>query len=104
MQANRKGAVLVLFFCGLGTVFSTAQQGKTASTSAAIKATSAPQNLPLLGAEEGLSVIAAALDRDYARAKPTARIWCTTFMNAPDLLIHMCLPPISMQGARNSSA
>lgn len=67
MRFNQNGAVLVLLIGAWGSVFSTAQQSKVAPIPA--KTASTPPNF-LLAADDGLAVIAAALDaRNYVSSK-----------------------------------
>lgn len=69
MRFNQNGAVLVLLIGVWGSVFSTAQQSKVAPIPATAKTANTPPNL-LLAADDGLSVIAAALDaRNYISSK-----------------------------------
>src|SRR5689334_6485259 len=64
MRAWQKCAVWLLL--ASGTVFSAAQQGKVAPTTTTVKVPPAP----LLGAEDGLAVLASALDfRNQASEK-----------------------------------
>ena len=68
MRHTQNGTVLSLLICLLGSV-SVAQQSKVAPTTATTK-TVAVRQVPLLGTEDGLAVIAAALDsRNYISSK-----------------------------------
>src|ERR1043166_3655064 len=57
MRAWRNCAAWLLLFAG-GAMFSAAQQNKTTPTAATVKT----PPVPLLGAEDGLAVLASALD------------------------------------------
>ena len=68
MRHTQNGAALLLLICLLGSV-SAAQQSKVAPPKATTK-TVAVRQMSLLGTEDGLAVIAAALDsRDYVSSK-----------------------------------